>query len=137
MSDSGPAHRCQGEEGTGLIATVSGTLVFMVLLLLAVQVSFDLYARSAVEAAAFDAVRVVTGSDAGATPASLTAAEQHARQVLGHYGRLARFSWQVGTTTVSLTISVQDQSVLPAALIGPLGLDTVRQTVVLRRERVS
>jgi hypothetical protein len=137
MTDPRRAGRCQGEAGTGLIATVTGTLVFMVLLLLAVQVCFDLYARSAVEAAAFDAVRVVTGADAGATPASLATAEEHARQVLGHYGRLARFSWQVSTTTVGLTVSVKDQSVLPAALIGPLGLDTVSRTVVLRREQVS
>lgn len=137
MTGSQRRGRCQGEAGTGLIATVTGTLVFMVLLLLAVQVCFDLYARSAVEAAAFDAVRVVTGSDAGATPASLAAAEEHARQVLGSYGRLARFNWQVSTTTVGLTVSVQDQSVLPAALIGPLGLDTVSRTVVLRREQVA
>jgi Flp pilus assembly protein TadG len=131
------ARRCHGEAGTGLIATATGTLVFMVLLLLAVQVSFDLYARSAVDAAAFDAVRVVTGSDAGAAPSSLDAAEQHARQALGRYGRLARFSWQVGATTVGLTVSVRDQRVLPAALLGPLGLDTVSRTVVLRREQVS
>lgn len=128
--------RCQGEAGTGLVATVTGTLVFMVLLLLAVQVCFDLYARSAVEAAAFDAVRVVTGSDASATPAALAAAEQDARRVLGRYGSLARFSWQVGASTVGLTVSVHDPSVLPAALVGPLGLDTVTRTVVLRREQV-
>jgi hypothetical protein len=115
---------------------VTGTLVFMILLLLAVQVCFDLYARSAVEAAAFDAVRVVTGSDASATPAALAAAEQDARRVLGRYGALARFSWQVGATTVGLTVSVHDPSVLPAALLGPLGLDTVTETVVLRRERL-
>jgi hypothetical protein len=115
---------------------VAGTLVFMVLLLVAVQICFDLYARSAVEAAAFDAVRVVTGSDASATPAALAAAEQDARRVLGRYGGLARFSWQVGATTVGLTVSVHDSSVLPAALVGPLGLDTVTQTVVLRRERL-
>ncbi|MBO0715011.1 MAG: hypothetical protein J2P59_09655, partial [Acidimicrobiales bacterium] len=131
------ARRCRGEKGTGLVATVTGTLVLMVLLLLAVQVCFDLYARSAVGAAAFDAVRVVTGSDAGGTPTSLAEAEQHARQVLGGYGRRARFSWQVGATTIGLTVSVQDHSVLPAALIGPLGLDTVSRTVVLRREQVS
>jgi hypothetical protein len=109
----------------------------MVLLLLAVQVCFDLYARAAVGAAAFDAVRVVTGSDAGATPGALAAAEQHARQVLGHYGRLARFSWHVTPEAVALTVSVRDPSVLPAALSGPLGLDTVSRTVVLRRERVQ
>lgn len=118
------------------MATVSGVLVFMVLLMLAVQVAFDLYARSAVGAAAFDAVRVVTGSDAGATPASLAAAERHARQELGHYGRLARFTWQLSGDTVTLTVTIHNPSVLPAALVGPLGLDTVKRTVVLRRERL-
>jgi hypothetical protein len=128
--------RCQGEAGIGLVTTVTGALVLMLLLLLAVQVCFDLYARSAVEAAAFDAVRVVTGSDASATPAALAAAEQDARRVLGGYGRLARFSWQVGATTVGLTVSVHDPSVLPAAIVRPFGLDTVTRTVVLRREQL-
>jgi hypothetical protein len=136
VTPSARTRRCQGEDGTGLVATVTGALVLMVLLLLAVQVCFDLYARSAVEAAAFDAVRVVTGSDASATPAALAAAEQDARRVLGRYGGLARFSWQVSASTVGLTVSVHDPSVLPAALVGPLGLDTVTRTVVLRRERL-
>ena len=53
----------------------------ILLVLLAVQVLFDLYARSAVTAAAFDAARVVAGSDAGGTPRSQSQAELDARPI--------------------------------------------------------
>ncbi|MGH9065987.1 MAG: hypothetical protein ACRD0J_00455 [Acidimicrobiales bacterium] len=111
-------------------------LVFLVLLLLAVQVLFDLYARSAVGSAAFDAARVVSGSDAGGTAAAQADAESYARGVLGGYGRQARFSWSVTADEVGLTVSVRSPSLLPAVVAGPLGLDSIVRHVVVRRERV-
>lgn len=125
-----------GEEGTGLIASVVGLAVFLSLLLFATQILFDLYARSAVTAAAFDAARIVAGSDAGATPASEAAAENGARATLGAYGRDAAFTWDVTADQVALSVRVHDRSVLPAGLGRPLGLDQVDRTVVVRRERV-
>lgn len=124
------------ETGTGLVATVVGVAVFLVFLLLAVQTIFDLYARSAVGAAAFDAARVVAGSDAGATPAAQADAVANARDVLGHYGRDAAFAWRVTPDEVELTVSVHSPSLLPALLAQPLGLDRVDRSVVVRRERV-
>lgn len=50
-------HRLVGEAGTGLLGTLVGVTIFLVLALLAVQVLFDLYARSALSAAIFDAAR--------------------------------------------------------------------------------
>jgi hypothetical protein len=111
-------------------------LVILVLLLVAVQVLFDLYARSAVSAAAFDAARVVAGSDAGGTPTSQSRAEVDARRELGAYGERATFDWTVDADEVHLDVRVRDPSVLPTALTGPLGLDTVDRSVIVRRERV-
>lgn len=124
------------EAGTGLIATVVGVMVFLVFLLLAVQVLFDLYARSAVGAAAFDAARVVAGSDAGATPAAQADAVLNARTVLGRYGQEAAFDWQVSANEVELTVSVRSPSLLPGLLARPLGLDQVSRSVIVRRELV-
>lgn len=124
------------EAGTGLIATVFGVAVFLAFLLLAVQTIFDLYARSAVGAAAFDAARVVAGSDAGATPAAQADAVTNARDVLGHYGRDASFAWRVTPDEVELTVSVRSPSLLPTLVARPLGLDQIDRSVVVRRERV-
>lgn len=129
-----PSGRAQ--SGTGLIATVTGTLVFLTLLLLAVQVMFDLYARSVVGAAAFDAARIVAGSDAGASAGSEVQAEAAARASLGRYGDHAHFVWSETSQDVVLTISVQSPSLLPALVGGPLRLDTVNRTAVVRREMI-
>jgi hypothetical protein len=111
-------------------------LVVLLLMLLAVQVLFDLYARSAVSAAAFDAARVVAGSDAGGTPTSQSQAELDARRELGAYGQRASFDWTVDAEDVRLSVQVRNPSVLPSVLVSPLGLDTVDRSVVVRRERV-
>ena len=53
------------DQGTTLIGTSAGFLVFLVLLLGAVQITYDLYATSMVTAAARDAATSVAGFDAG------------------------------------------------------------------------
>ena len=50
------------ERGAGLVGTVAGITVILVLLLFATQVLVDLYARSAVTAAAYDAARQVAAA---------------------------------------------------------------------------
>jgi hypothetical protein len=108
----------------------------LVLILFAVQVLFDLYARSAVTAAAFDAARVVAGSDAGPSQSSQGEAEANSRRELGGYGQRATFDWVVDADDVRLVVRVRSPSVLPAVIAEPLGLDTVDRSVVVRRERV-
>lgn len=110
--------------------------MILLLVLLAVQVLFDLYARSAVSAAAFDAARVVAGSDAGGSSTSRSQAELDARRELGAYGQRATFDWAVDADDVRLSVRVRNPSVLPALFASPLGLDTVDRSVVVRRERV-
>jgi hypothetical protein len=65
---AGFGRRFPEETGTGLVGSVAGFAVFLVLLLLAAQVMFDLYARSAVTAAAFDAATKVAGYDVATLP---------------------------------------------------------------------
>lgn len=120
-----------GDTGTGLVASIAGVAVFCILMLLAVQVLLVLYARSVVGAAAFDALRVASGSDAGAAPAALTAAEGQARRELGASGAGAMFTWIVGRRTLALRVSLKEPSLLPRDVAALLRIDTVTRTVVL------
>jgi len=128
-----PAH---DESGVGVISSLIGFLVFMSLLLVAVQTCFDLYERSMLGAVATDAARVVAGSDAGPTPSSLQDAEAVARNELGAAGRQATFSWQIDADDVALTVSLPATRFIPAPLAGKLDLATVSRTARYRLEYV-
>jgi hypothetical protein len=127
------ASAAEGERGTGVISSIFGLLVVLVLLLLAVQVTYDLYATSAVTAAAYDAARIVAGSDGGASAAG--SAEDTARRSLGRYGENVAFTWSVDGDVVELRVVAQNPSFLPVALRQPLGIDVVDRTVRVRAER--
>lgn len=129
--------RGRTEDGSGLLPTVAGVLVFLILLLLAVQVIFNLYATSAVTAAAFDAARVVAGADAGDRELAADAATEQARDVLGRYGERARFEWAIEGEFVELHVVTTNPSFLPVALRRPLGLDTVDRRVRVRVEELQ
>ncbi|MDQ1402568.1 MAG: hypothetical protein QOG03_884 [Actinomycetota bacterium] len=133
--------RRRGEDGTGLIASTAGIMVFLVLLLLAVQVLFNLYATSAVTAAAYDAARIVAGADVASGAPSLEAAradaEAGAQRTLGRYSSRTRFDWNVDDPdVVQLHVVAQNPGFLPIALRRPLGFDRVDRTVRVRVERV-
>ena len=131
-----------------MIGTIFGTTVLVVFLLVAVQVVFALYARSAVGAAAYDGARLVSGADLGGNPESaddagqLTGSEATADSVmradLGSYGASAIFSWQVSEVAVRLTVSVRSPTLLPdlPGLDALSGLSVVSRTVVMQREYV-
>lgn len=75
------------EGGAGLVSTTTGVTVFLLLLLFATQVLYNLYATSVVTAAAYDAARVVAGAAArGDTIEAERQAKAHFRQLLGRYG---------------------------------------------------
>lgn len=116
-----------------MISSIFGLFVVLVLLLLAVQVVYDLYATSAVTAAAYDAARVVAGADGG--PGATAAAEDGARQALGRYGERLEFTWAIGDDVVQLRVTARNPGFLPAAMRRPLGVDAVDRTVRLRTER--
>jgi hypothetical protein len=121
------------EHGTGVISSIFGLLVVLVLLLFAVQVVYDLYATSAVTAAAYDAARVVAGGDGGRN--TTAAAEDDARRAVGRYGERLTFTWTVDPDVVALRVRARNPGFLPASLRRPLGVDVVDRTVRLRTER--
>lgn len=133
--------RRRSETGTGLIASLSGLTAFIILLLIAVQVMFDLYARSAITAAAFEAAKQVAGFNiANLPPDQLaiaeSAAEAQARQTLGHYGNTATFTWTITAASVALRVQVTNESLVPAGLGRVLGIDAIDRTVRVQPERL-
>jgi hypothetical protein len=127
----------RAERGIGLIGSVAGVIAFLAFLLFAVQVTYDLYATSAVTSAAFDAVRIVAGADAAAVPTARADAEAHMRRVLGRYGDRVNFAWAEDATSISLRVRSANPSFLPATLRRPLGIDAVDRTVRARSERLQ
>lgn len=123
----------RGEDGSGPISALLGLVVFLSFLLLAVQVLGHLYATSAVTAASFDAARLVAGEEQVATDV----AEQHARVLLGDYGRRPdlRFDWSASTADeVVLRVEGPTPAVLVEAVVSAAGLDAIRREVHVRRE---
>ena len=95
-----------GDRGEGLVITVAGMVVFLVLLFAACQILLGLYARSTTNAAAFDAARIASG-DAG----SEDAAESHVHSLLGSNVQTVTVDKDVpgdggahSTTTVTVTV---------------------------------
>ena len=103
------------------------------LLLFAVQVLFNLYATSAVTAAAFDGARLAAGAGG-----DREAAEAHVHEVLGEYSRRPGFDLVWGEDPagedVILTVRAQNPSFLPRAVRAPLGFDSIERTVRVRVE---
>ena len=122
------------ERGGGPISTWIGFCVFLVLLLFAVQVLFNLYAASVVTSVSFDAARRVAGSDGG--PASEAQAEDQARQELGRYAARVTFDWTATSDDeVVLHVQAHNPHVLLPVLAGPAALDRLDRTIRVRVER--
>jgi hypothetical protein len=126
--------RAGSDGGAGLIGTVAGVTVFLAFLLFAVQLLFNLYATSAVTAAAYDAARLVAGGDGGG--GTVPRAEDHARQLLGRYARRVTFQWAVDDDVVALRVVADNPTFLLPALGGSLGFDEIDRTVRVRVERL-
>lgn len=132
------------DDGAGLLSTSVGVLVFLTLLLLAVQVVFALYATSTLTAAAWDAARIAAGSDAlaagqaddgrGIGHGPRVEAERHLRSVLGDYADRVDVTWAEEADDVVLQVRARHPTFLPAPLRRAMGLDVVERTVRVRRE---
>lgn len=144
------------DHGQGLIPTLAGFTVVLVLVLFASQVLFALYARSAVTAAAVDAARSVAdygraasyrGTPAGgpdpAEQAAIDQARQRFDEALGAYGSQTRFDLSLEPTDgepqqVVLHVGF-DLRASRFSLVGPLilpGLNRFDRTVRVRIERI-
>jgi len=122
------------ERGGGPISLWIGFSAFLVMLLFAVQVLFNLYAASVVTAVSYDAARRVAGSEGGAP--YMAVAEEQARRSLGRYGSRVTFDWSAtNTEEVVLRVRSDNPSVLLPVLAGPAALDRLDRTIRVRVER--
>ncbi len=124
------------ERGAGVIATVAGVTVFLVLLLFAVQVLVGLYATSVVTAATYDAAKVLAGADGGNSALGRANAEAGARRQLGRYGQKTSFGWENDAEVVRLHVQAPRPTLLPRSLVSGVGLSDIERTVTVRVERV-
>lgn len=122
------------ERGGGLVQLWVGFSVFLVMLLFAVQVLFNLYAASVVTAVSYDAARRVAGSDGG--PGYVAEAEDQARQSLGRYARRVTFDWSASSPEeVVLRVQSDNPSVLLPVAAAPVAFDKLDRTIRIRVER--
>jgi hypothetical protein len=121
------------EQGGGPISMWIGFSVFLVMLLFAVQVLFNLYAASVVTAVSYDAARRVAGSNGGVS--YIGQAEADARQALGRYSDRVTFDWSATSADeVVLRVQSQNPSVLLPLHKGPAALDHLDRTIRVRVE---
>src|SRR3954453_12283936 len=116
------------ERGGGPISMWIGFSVFLVLLLFAVQVLFNLYATSVLTAVSFDAARRVAGGGGG--PAVIAAAEDQARAELGRYGTRVTFDWSAtDADEIVLHVEASNPHVLLPVLAGPVVVDDINRVI--------
>ena len=122
------------ERGGGPISIWVGFSVFLVMLLFAVQVLFNLYAASVVTAVSYDAGRRVAGSDGG--PSYIAEAEDRARQALGRYASRVTFDWSATSEEqVVLRVQSDNPSVMLPVAAGSAAFDRLDRTIRVRVER--
>jgi Flp pilus assembly protein TadG len=127
------SRRGHGDDGTGVISTLAGVTVFLVLLFFAVQVLTNLYATSVVTSVTYDAARRAATHGHPPTPDELADAEAHARSLLGRLGTKAAFDWSASDDdVVELRIEVPNPRFIP--MVPLVGLDEVDRTVTVRIE---
>ncbi len=123
------------ETGAGVIGSIAGVTIFLILLAFAVQVLVGLYATSVVTAATYDAARTLAGADQGDSPAGRASAEATARGQLGRFGERATFRWDNDADTVRLHVRAPRPNLLPRSLADGTGLGDIERTVRVRVER--
>ena len=133
-----PASR--SEAGAGLIGTSAGAAAFILLMLFAVQLTVHLYATSTVNAAGYDAARMVAShtvdhSSGDAVSEAQARAEERFRDLVGEGARDATFTWGHDGDDVTLHVVVGGPRILPAALRDSTGLGQIERTFRVRVER--
>lgn len=126
--------RRRDERGGGPLSVWFGFVVFLAVLLFAVQVLYNLYATSVVTSVAFDAARRVAAAEGGET-AAVGEAETAARQALGGYGDRVSFEWSLDGEGVVLRVRAQNPSFLLPVQAGLVAFGDIDRTVRVRTER--
>ncbi|HVM10171.1 MAG TPA: TadE/TadG family type IV pilus assembly protein [Acidimicrobiales bacterium] len=120
-----------------MISTTIGVFVFLLFLLMAVQVTYNLYATTMVTSAAHDAARRVAGAAAEGDPSALARGEAWVKELLGEYGERNVDDVAVRRIADAVVVRVvaRNPSFVPPAFRRPLGLDTIDRSVRVRIER--
>ena len=113
-----------------MVSSLAGVVVFLAFLLLAAQVLAHLFATSYVNAAAFDAARLASGSG----NVSAAEAQEHGANVLG-MGDRATFRVDVGAEQVTVHVTARSPALLPRVFGRIIGTESIERSVTLRRER--
>ena len=123
-----------GERGSGPISAWIGFTVFLALLMLAVQVMYNLYATSVVTAVTTDAARRVAAAAGGRE--SVGTVEADARRELGGYGERVSFDWSASDDDfVVVRVRARNPRFLWSALDRPFAFDAIDRTIRVRVER--
>ena len=124
----------RSERGSGPVSTWIGFVVFLGLLLFAVQSLLNLYATSVLTSVAYDAAREVAGADGGMQ--AVAQAESRARGLMGRFGESVVFDWS-GTSDEDVVLRVR--GTVPRVLLpvqqGPVAFGEIDRTVRVRVER--
>lgn len=122
------------------MATIAGLLVFLALLLFAVQTLVALFARSTATDAAYEGARLVAGArtphdDSVLPEAARLHAEQVVRDQLGRFGAGVELDWSTTTwDTIELTVRARPPGFLWSSL-GSIAPATIERTVRVRVEQ--
>jgi hypothetical protein len=116
-------------------------VVFVILMLFAVQLLVNLYATTTVTAAGLDAARVVAAKevdhdDAGAVAAARVRAEARFRSLMGDAGRDAELTWVDDADTVRLHVAVDSPTILPRSLGGGVAFGRIDRTFEVHVEEL-
>lgn len=119
------------EQGVGLVGTLAGVTMFLVLLLFAVHLVLNLYGTSTVTAVAFDAARIAAGSGGDEVTA-----ERYAEQLLRGYAERGALELDWSASDAE-HVRLRIVAAHPTADLLPfldLPFDVTERTVVVRRE---
>jgi len=132
-----PRRRFSRNRGASLVTLSGALLVFLLLLFFAVQLTVDLYARSQVTAAGFDAARrVARYENDGNRQTAAVDAETRLRSLLGAMGDDVRVEWDLDDPdVVRVRLVLVSPSIAPALVRDATGLAVVDRTITVRDER--
>lgn len=140
--DVAGGQRLGEENGTGLLSTLVGVTIFLVLILFAVNLVLNLYATSVVTAAAFDAARLRAGG--GLASVSEAEAEAQLFALIPNYRREGsmQLTWSYPSTDADAVPDVVELQVVaehPTALLPNMDLPFQRidRTISVRLERLQ
>jgi hypothetical protein len=129
------------DRGTGIIGSVAGLVVTLMLMIFAAQLLLGLYATSTVRAVLHDAASRAA-DDGGASPAELVALARQAEASLGEMGRRTQIDLQLedvdGDGLADVVVghaTATPPRLVPRSIGGMVGFEHIHAGVRVRVER--